>query len=245
MFTVAERDSVRERLLGSAGSDPAIVGAAVTGSQAVGGSDRWSDVDLAFAVDGPLGDAMRRWTKLLYDDFAAVHHWDLPSGSAVYRVFLLPGFLEVDLAFTPAADFGPRGPAWQTVFGEAVSQPQPAADHHHLAGLAWHHALHAWVCLQRSRWWQAEQWISALRGQLIALACSRLGLVTGHAKGAHLLPADVVAPLDATLVRRIEEAELYRALTAATAALTTELGRTDPALASRLGPLLAELRPGH
>jgi hypothetical protein len=102
--------------------------------------------------------------ELLYQEFAAVHHWDLPSGSAVYRVFLLPGCLEVDVAFTPAADFGPVGPNWRTVFGSSAP-PRPVPPQHpdHLAGLAWHHALHAWTSIQRHRWWQAEYWIGAHR----------------------------------------------------------------------------------
>jgi chaperone required for assembly of F1-ATPase len=35
---------------------------------------------------------------MLYWDFAAIHHRNLPSGSAVCLVFLLPGRLEVDIA---------------------------------------------------------------------------------------------------------------------------------------------------
>jgi hypothetical protein len=243
MFTAEERDAVRRRLLEVAEGDSAVAGAAVTGSQAVGGSDRWSDIDLAFGIAGPLDEAVRRWTHLLYEDFAAVHHWDLPSGSTVYRVFLLPGLLEVDLGFTPLADFGPRGPSWQLVFGSPVPPASaPDADPNTLAGLAWHHALHAWVCLERHRLWQAEQWIGLLRGQVIALACARLGLPTGYAKGAHRLPAEVTTPLAATLVRALDDTELRRALTAATTELAAELGRTDPALAAALGPVLTELR---
>jgi hypothetical protein len=43
-----------------------VVGAAVTGSDAAGASDRWSDIDLAFAVDGELGPVLERWTGTLY-----------------------------------------------------------------------------------------------------------------------------------------------------------------------------------
>src|SRR5262245_43454594 len=206
MFSVEERDLVRKRLLGLAEADPAVVGAAITGSQATDDGDRWSDIDLAFAIDGSLEVAKQRWTQRLYQDFAAIHHWDLPSGSAVYRVFLLPGCLEVDIAFGPAADFGPHGPSWRPVFGHPT-QPQPVAppSYDYLSGLAWHHALHAWVCIRRHRWWQAEYWISALRNQVIALACLRLGHATSYAKGAHLLPADLTAPLEATLVRTLDE----------------------------------------
>lgn len=88
MFAVEERDRVRERLLELAVADSAVVGAAITGSHAVGGGDRWSDVDVALAIHGRLSVALERWTGWLYGDYAALHHWDLSSGSSVYRVFL-------------------------------------------------------------------------------------------------------------------------------------------------------------
>ncbi|MEU8011391.1 nucleotidyltransferase domain-containing protein [Micromonospora parva] len=242
MFTVEERDLIRQRLVRLAARDPAVVGAAITGSHASGDEDRWSDVDLAFAVSGPLDAVMRRWTQRMYRDFAAVHHWDLPSGSVIYRVFLLRNCLEVDLAFGPEADFGPRGPGWRLIFGQAASsQPVVASGYDTIAGLAWHHALHAWITIERGRYWQAEHWISAMRTQTIALACQRLGHVSSYAKGAHLLPTAITGPLEATLVRSLDEAELRRALSAAMAVLATELTRTDAALADRLRPILSEL----
>ncbi len=242
MFSSAASDGVRQRLLALAAADAVVVGAAVTGSSATGDSDRWSDVDLAFAIDGPLGPAIEYWTRVLYADFGAVHHWDLPSGDTLFRVYLLPGCLEVDIAFTPVAEFGARGPQWRHVFGAQTRLPPPdAGSHDRLAGLAWHHALHARICLERGRWWQAEYWIGAVRGQVLALACLRLGYPTSYAKGAHLLPAEVTGGLEATLVRSLEPTELWRALHSATSALAAELERTDPLLAKRLRPTLRDI----
>lgn len=242
MFDVQQREQVRRQLLALAEADTEVVGAAITGSVAVGEGDRWSDIDLAFGVSGELAPALARWTETLYRNFAAVHHWDLPSRTSIYRVFLLPGWLEVDIAFTPAGDFGPLGPTWRTVFGR-TTQLEPSAPPvgDHLIGLAWHHALHARVCIERRRSLQAEHWISALRGQVIALACLRLGYPTSYAKGAHLLPDDLTAQLEATLVRSLDETELRRALKAVIALLVRELERTDPALTARLQPMLTEL----
>ncbi|MEU8388374.1 nucleotidyltransferase domain-containing protein [Micromonospora sp. NPDC048842] len=242
MFSVEERDLIRQRLLHLAEHDPAVVAAAITGSHATGDEDRWSDIDLAFAVSDPLDAVMHRWTQQLYRDFAAVHHWDLTSGSAIYRVFLLPRCLEVDLAFSPEAEFGPRGPSWRLVFGQSTTPPAATTNRHdEIAGLAWHHALHARISIERGRYWQAEHWIGAMRTQTIALACQRLGHPTSYAKGVHLLPADITGPLETTLVRSTDETELRRALSAAATALTAELTRSDPALADRLHPILTEL----
>ncbi len=239
MFTVEERDRVRQRLLELAEEDAGVVAAAITGSLAIGAGDPWSDIDLALGVRDALPPALERWTEHLYGEFAALHHWDLPFGSTVYRVFLLPGGLEVDIAFAPMAEFGPRGPKWQTVFGEAV-EPSPDAppSRDELSGRAWHHVLHARACIERNKPWQAEYWISAIRDQTIALACLRLGHATSYAKGADLLPLELTSALELTLVRSIDRAELQRALAAAVAALAAELERTDRALAARLRPIL-------
>jgi hypothetical protein len=242
MFSVADRDLTGERLLTLARADPAITGAAVTGSLAAAGGDRWSDLDLAVGVSGPLGPVIESWTATLYGEFGALHHWDLPSGQAIYRVFLLPGWLEADIAFIPAGQFGPAGPNWRTVFGPVLPASQPAPpDTRELAGRAWHHALHARACIERGMAWQAEYWISALRDLVIALACVRLRHPASYGKGAHLLPPELTEPLLAALITALEPAELRRALGAAATALAAELDRTDPGLAIRLHPLLTEL----
>jgi predicted nucleotidyltransferase len=242
MFTVEERQRVRGRLLDLAAADSAVTGAAVTGSHAAGNSDQWSDIDLALAIPGSLAASLEQWTDVLYRDFAAVHHWDLRSGSAVYRVFLLPGWLEVDIAFIPAAEFGPLGPNWRTVFGATVPlEPSGPPEFGQLAGLAWHHALHARVSIERQRYLQAEYWIGAMRSQVTALACLRLGYPDAYAKTAHRLPADVTARLAETLVRSLDPAELHRALAAATTTLSAELESPGNSQAGRLGSMLTEL----
>ncbi|MEU6349870.1 hypothetical protein ABZ896_11150 [Streptomyces sp. NPDC047072] len=236
------RDEVRDALVARAEADGAVVGFAFTGSQALGTQDRWSDTDAVLAVRGDLAATLERWTRWVYDTFRARHHWDLPTGSGVVRVFLLPGWLELDLTFAPEAEFGPRGPQWRTVFGEPATLPPFASPSvETLTGLVWHHALHATICLHRDRVWQAEHWISALRDHAITLACLRLGLPTAYAKGAHLLPETVTSRLAATLVRAPEHAELRRALTAAVELATTEIAHTDPELAAVLRPMFEEL----
>ena len=242
MFDVGERDRVRERLVELAEADPDVVAAAITGSLGSGDEDRWSDLDMAFGIDGDLERAVERWTATLYADFGALHHWDHPVGSTLYLVFLLPDCLELDLSFTPAAAFGPRGPSWRTMFGKAAApEPTPAADRDHVIGLAWHHALHAHAAIERGKPWHAEWWISGLRDQTIALACLRLGEPTDYARGADLLSTAITTPLEAALVRSLDESELRRALRAAATSFQEELERTDARLAARLLPVLAEV----
>jgi predicted nucleotidyltransferase len=238
----ADPDAVRRRLLELAREDPAVRAAATTGSRATGDEDEWSDVDLAIGVVDAVPEALARWTALLAHELGLLHHWDLPWGSSVHRVFLTADGLEVDLAVTPADDFGPRGPSWRTEFGPTV-EARPAAPQRldDLAGHAWHHVLHANAAIERGRPWQAEHWVNAARDAVLALACLRHGRSTWYAREVHLLPAEELAPLEASLVRSLDERELHRALAAVTRAVTAELERADPALAERLRPVLADL----
>src|SRR6266571_4189698 len=109
MFTVEERNRVRKRIIELARVDRRLVAAAYVGSlaEASNGGDRWSDLDVTFAMnDGvSLDEVLADWTRSLVNEFRAVKLFDLPHLSTLYRVFLLPGNLQVDLSFTPRADF--------------------------------------------------------------------------------------------------------------------------------------------
>lgn len=177
MLDVDRRRDVRRRLLGRNREDDRIVGAAVTGSGARH-AEGWSDVDLFFGVDDvvAVADVLRDWSEFVYGELGALHHFDVHSGRAVYRAFLLPESLEVDLGFAPAGGLGPMGHGgFEVVFGHPVEQQPGTFDPAYTIGLAWHHLLHARICIERDARWQAQYWISALRDQVLALACHRLG----------------------------------------------------------------------
>src|SRR5881396_1290498 len=103
-------------------ADERVVGAAVVGSLSVGSGDRWSDLDLTFAVSDEVEvhEVLTDWTKQLVTDLDAVVLFDLPSGHTIYRVFLLPRCLQVDLSFTPAAWLAHAAPG----FGCSSAAPE-------------------------------------------------------------------------------------------------------------------------
>src|SRR5690348_5211164 len=92
MFTTEHRDHVRQRVLELARSDPRVTAGALTGSMAFGSGDKWSDIDVAFGIaDGIAPEAvLHDWTQVLDQEFSVLDHFDLRSGSSIYRVFLLP-----------------------------------------------------------------------------------------------------------------------------------------------------------
>ena len=249
VFTPEQRRAARDLLLTRAEQDEKIVAAALTGSGSRGAEDRWSDIDLYFGVADGIAreDALAEWSSFMYHELRALHHFDLDAGYAIYRGFLLPGNLEVDIAFAAADRFGPLGALFRPLFGTVVEQPDagtrgPRADQ--LIGLGWHHALHAQTAIARGKPWQAEHWISAIRDHVLTLACLRLGLPPAYAKGADALPPAVTVPLEAALVRSLEPEHLAGALRVAVAAFLREVDEADPELAARLRPALGSL-PGH
>ena len=71
VFTVQERDRLRDYVLERARRDTRVVAGAEVGSLALGGGDRWSDLDLTFAVtDGAAPtDVLGDWTRDLTSRF--------------------------------------------------------------------------------------------------------------------------------------------------------------------------------
>jgi len=224
-FTPADRDRVHARALEWATSDPRVVAGAVVGSLAQRPGDRWSDLDLTFAVkdDVPIREVLDAWSHRLAEEFDAVPLFDLPSGPALYRVFLLSGCLQFDLSFSPAAHFGATGPNFRLLFGNAVKRPAigpPSAQE--LFGYAVHHAVRARVCIERQRYWQAEYWISAVRDNALSLACLRRGLPSHYGRGFDDLPVDARSSFEESLVRSLDRIELSRALCSAVEGLLRE-----------------------
>ena len=118
---------VKGRILEIAKGDPRVVAGALVGSSASGG-DRWSDLDIAFGLGEGVSmeDALAAWTSKMEEEFDAFRLFDLPHRTSVYRVFMLPGSLQVDLSFTPEADFGATGPRFSLLFGKAVQKDRNA-----------------------------------------------------------------------------------------------------------------------
>ena len=237
MFTPEERERLRSGLLERAARDLRISGAAITGSAAASGEDRWSDIDLAFGVRdaGEMPNVLSDWTGHMYDRHLALHHLDVHAGAWTYRVFLLPSTLQVDLAFVPAAEFRALAPTFRLMTGEA-NEPQHASPPSAatIIGMGWLYALHARSSIARGKFWQAEYMISGIRDNALALACIRHALPAVHGRGIDLLPREVTAQFEDSLVRQLDAAELSRCFSVAMHGLLSEIRYADEELAERL-----------
>lgn len=244
MFTPADRAALRDTLIDVARRDARITGVALTGSSAIDGEDRWSDIDLAFGVvaSANRGELIAEWTTRMYEAHGAVHHTDMSAGGTLFRVFLLRDTLQVDLAFWPESEFGAIAPTFRLVSGaarERPTSPGPAIDP--LIGMAWLYALHARSSIARGKVWQAEYMISGVRDHVLALACVRHGVPAVQGRGMDLLPVAVSAPMAEALVRSLDRVELRRAFRFSCLLLLEEIKEADAELAHRLFPTIREL----
>jgi len=226
VFTVEQRDALRERVLRLAREDARVVAGAAVGSLAVDAGDRFSDLDLTFAVtdDTPVEDVLDEWSRTLADEVDAVRLVDLVRGPTTYRVLLLPDALQLDVSLTPSSRFRPAGPRFRLLFGETAGEADASAspDADDLFGWGAIYALHARACIERGRVWQAEHYVGAVRDHALSLACVRHGVPAVQARGYDDLPGEALATLAGTHVGGLEPAELRTALAAATRALVRE-----------------------
>jgi hypothetical protein len=243
VFTVEDRRHAHERVLALAEDDPRVVAGAVVGSLALSDGDSWSDLDLTFAVvDGvAVGEVLEDWTRTVEAELGGVRLFDLPSGRSIYRVFLLPGCLQFDLSFTPAAEFGATSPRFRLLFGSAVErQPLEQPNAHELFGYAVHHALRARFSIERGRVWLAEYWVTSLRDYALSLACVGRGLAASYGRGFDDLPAEVLARFEGALVRSVDRGELLRALRVGIDGLLYVAGERGDLVASQLRELVED-----
>jgi hypothetical protein len=227
VFSVEERDALRERVLRLAEEDARVVGGAAVGSLAVDDGDRFSDLDLTFGIadDVPVATVLDEWTRTLVEELEAVHLADLERGPTTYRVFLLPSALQFDLSMTPATQFRPAGPQFRLLFGEMAagdaewSKPPVVGD---LFGWGVIYALHARACIERGRVWQAEHYVGAVRDHALSLACLREGRRAVQARGYDDLAAETLARFADAHVGAVEPDALRTALAASVRALVRE-----------------------
>jgi hypothetical protein len=254
MFTVEQRDDLRERVLRLGEDDDRVVAGAVVGSLAIDDGDRFSDLDLTFGVadDAQVADVLDDWARTLADELSAVRLVELERGPTTYRVFLLPDALQLDLSMTPAARFRPAGPRFRLVFGGTaagaseivtgdlfIATPTVAAD---MFGWGVIYALHSRACIERGRVWQAEHYVGAVRDHALSLACLVEGEIAVQARGYDDLPAETLARFEGALVGALEPEALRTALAASVRALLDEGARARVPNARVVAERLAELR---
>jgi hypothetical protein len=242
MFTAEERDRLKNHVVEFARNDPRIVAGALVGSLTGDRADRWSDVDLTFAVkdDTPISELLDEWSAHLANDFEAIQLFDLLVDPIVYRVYLLPRGLQLDVSMSPASRFRATSERFQLLFGTAddsFESPSPPKD---LLGWALMWARSARVYIERDRPWLAEHCVTSFRNYAMSYACQRRNLTASYGKGFDQLPPDLLESYEKMFVRSLDRNELLRAFEAGIAALLEDLkatGSLNGALEARIQEL--------
>jgi hypothetical protein len=247
MYSNAQRAALSDALIAAALGDMDLCGVAVCGSMAVAREDIWSDVDLVLAVADAarFGETVADWTRRMVQEHDAVHHVDIAiaNGQRVYRAFLLPSTLEVDLNFVPAGEFRPEGPKFRALRGSPLPPaPMAVADgSEHFIGMGWLYAQQARACLGRGRLWQAERMIAQVRDQALALACLRHGLPARYGSAIDSLPPSLLSAFEDSLVHFVGADEARRAYRSAVTRLCAEAQQAGRAADDRVTAALMAL----
>ena len=236
-FTENERTALFNRILNLGQSDKRVSGGALVGSFSTNKQDRWSDIDISFGIKSEIDPllVLNEWTEILNEEYNIVHHFDVKSSLAIYRVLLFPNGLEVDLSVVPEIEFGPRAPSFKLLFGKAneiIKMPSPSLDLMHSWG--WHHVLHANSAINRKKLWQAEFWVTSIRNYIISMKCIRLGLPASYSRGADQLPENELKVLEQTFIKKLSQEELKRVLNIISKILIAEIKFTNAGLANKL-----------
>jgi hypothetical protein len=111
-----------------------------------------------------------------------------------------------------------------------------------LFGYGVHHVVRARVCIERTRYWQAEYWISGVRDQALTMACVRLCVPSDYGRGFDTLPDAIRTAAVGALVHSTDSTNLLQALKQATDLLLSEGALASvcaPHLAARLSEFVA------
>lgn len=244
MFTVEQRDRIRDELIALAHADDSVVGAALVGSSATGLQDDLSDIDLALQLTLDVDEAqvVSRWTNHIAATYGLAHHLDVFAGSTRYRVFLLPNSLQIDVSFWAYDVFGATGDRFRLLFGASREAAiAGAVDTNRLIGYAWLYALHVRSSISRNEPWHALSLLDDMRDYVLMLTCVRHGLNAHQLRGVDNLPTEVLARFQAARATSIQGDELRRSLEAHAQLLLAEVRFLDDALAAALSPPIQEI----
>lgn len=219
LFTPKYRQRVLERLIAHFQSDARIAGVLIVGSAAVGFDDGYSDIDLCVVVanEAERSAVFKDWGKRLHNLFFVLHHLDVVKGEkGLLHVFLLEGFLEVDLGFESLETLTARRTRWRVAYDHSgtleellrTSWEKSQKNRNHLIrnqyknrlDAVWHYIMHAVVAVQRNLPWKAIAEIEELRRQVIELRGLRENLETKRYRYVDRLSPEFLKTLHQTFV---------------------------------------------
>ncbi|WP_299903316.1 hypothetical protein [uncultured Aquimarina sp.] len=215
MYSKKDRIEVQEAIINFAKSDSKIIDCAIVGSESVGNDDKWSDIDLTFGYENEAdaNQVLREWSKMMSESFDANRLFDISYKESLYRVFLLPNGLQVDLSFTPSKYFGAITDKFKLIFGQEKEREFKSLPEINLiAGYSILFALKTRTSIERENYWQAEYYLSKCRENVMVLKCLKESKNPFDGRSFDNLPNDFLRQMQNCLLIELSRVNLRTSL---------------------------------
>lgn len=163
-----ERSTILQRIINELRDDDRIIAVLLAGSTAFGFNDRFSDIDLVIITpDDSFEQVCQTWSKWIEKTYRILQSFNGAEHEHKHIfVFLLEGFLEIDLVFEAWSAVSHKHP-WTVAFdksGQVEEKLKSLATqeaHSQLSryreniGSVWYHVTHGAAALKRGKLWRA------------------------------------------------------------------------------------------
>ena len=206
--------------------------------------DEYSDIDLCVVVgkDDDILPAFKEWPVRITELFAIIQY--VESIERFLHIFLLEGFLELDIGFLSLSNLTARKGRWKVAFdysgkiedimqsswNERRHQTDIEAIYLHRIKSIWSYIMHAVVALQRNLPWKAISELGEIRNQTIELRGLREGLDTKRFRHVDKMSQEFLEDMRKTLVSSMDDKEIMNAIRIATNCFFREARRIDKIL---------------
>ena len=241
-----QRHECLDRLLAALETDDRIAGVVVVGSGAVGFDDRYSDIDLSVVVglEEDTEPVFREWKERVEELFDVIWYAEAIYGPSNFlHLFLLDGFLELDMGILSFSNLAARRERWRVAFDRSGEidqvmrtswEQRPRRDvptiYQRRLDSIWHFVMRAAVAVKRHQPWAALHELEQIRNRTVELAGLNTGLDNRDFRDMHHMPGAFVAGLEQTLVCTTEPEAIVEALKAATCCFFGQAKKLDEVL---------------
>lgn len=225
MYSIQDRNYVQNLIIELSKNDTRITDCAIVGSESVGENDKFSDIDLTFGVknDINISQILNEWNDLMSERFDANVLFDLPYEESIYRVYLLPNALQVDLSFTPHKNFGAITTRFKLLFGQSSEREQKRPPElPNVFGYCVLYALKSRCSTERKKYRQSFHYLNELRNNLMILKCLTLKTNPFDGRSYDELPISFLNKIKRTLAKDVKQSDLNNSLKNLTTILTEE-----------------------
>lgn len=226
MYSKEERDEIQNSIIALAQKDNRIKDCAIVGSESIGKHDKWSDIDLTFGIDDEteISQILSEWNAIMFANFNANVLFDVEYKESIYRVYLLPNALQVDLSFTPTQNFGAITNAFKLIFGKANHrQHKPEPELSSILGYSILYALKSRCAIEREKYWQAIFYLDKFRENIMTMKCISLHLNPFDGRSFDELPNSFLNKITTGLTGELNRDTLKNSLRSFTKILIQEI----------------------